>query len=124
MKRLLIIDDDASLTKVYAKIGTDIGFEVKVVNDPLEATEAFLRFRPDVVVIDMIMPEKDGIDVLHELLLADASVRIIATSGYGDAMLNLAKSLAEFHASDRVSVLKKPVRRADLTKALTEAATS
>lgn len=52
------------------------------------------------------MPEKDGIDVLNEVLLTNSSARIIVTSGYGDVMLSLAKSLAEFHASDRVSVMK------------------
>ena len=91
-----------------------------MVNDPLKATEVFLAFKPDVAVIDMIMPEKDGIDVLNEVLLTGEPARIIVTSGYGDAMLRLAKGLAEFHASGRVTVLKKPIRRAELQKLLAE----
>jgi len=120
MRKLLIVDDDAGLTKAYARIGTEAGHEVRVVNDPLKATEVFLEFKPDVVVIDMIMPEKDGIDVLNEMLLTGEPARIIVTSGYGDAMLRLAKGLADFHASGRVSVLKKPIRRAELQKLLAE----
>jgi CheY-like chemotaxis protein len=99
------------------------GFEVLVVNDPLKATEAFLAFKPDVAVIDMIMPEKDGIDVLNEMLLTGEPARIIVTSGYGDAMLRLAKGVAKFHASGRVSVLKKPIRRAELEKLLADGLT-
>jgi len=48
MRKLLIVDDDAGLAKAYARIGTGAGFEVRVVNDPLKATEAFLAFKPDV----------------------------------------------------------------------------
>ena len=120
MQKLLIVDDDAGLAKAYARIGVQAGFEVRVVNDPHMATDAFLAFRPDVAVIDMIMPEKDGIDVLNEVLLTGEPVRIIVTSGYGDAMLRLAKGVAEFHASDRISVLKKPIRRAELQNLLAE----
>ena len=120
MRKLLIVDDDAGLAKAYARIGAEAGFEVRVVNDPLKATEAFLAFKPDVAVIDMIMPEKDGIDVLNEMLLTGEPARIIVTSGYGDAMLRLAKGLADFHASGRVSVLKKPIRRVELQKLLAE----
>jgi two-component system, OmpR family, response regulator MtrA len=119
MRKLLIVDDDAGLAKAYARIGADSGFEVHVVSDPLKATEAFLAFKPDVAMIDMIMPEKDGIDVLNEVLLTGQPARIIVTSGYGDAMLRLAKGLADFHASGRVTVLKKPIRRAELEKVLT-----
>ncbi len=120
MRKLLIVDDDAGLTKAYARIGTDAGFEVRVVNDPLNATEAFLAFKPDIAVIDMIMPEKDGIDVLNELLLTGVPTRFIVTSGYGDAMLRLAEGVAKFHSNGRVSVLKKPIRRAQLEQLLAD----
>jgi two-component system response regulator ParR len=119
MKKLLIVDDDVGLTKAYARIGTEAGFEVRVVNDPLQATEAFLAFKPSIVLIDMIMPEKDGIDVLNEILVSGEPTRVIITSGYGDAMLRLAKGLAEFHEAGRVSVLKKPIRHAELKALLT-----
>jgi len=120
MKKLLIVDDDAGLAKAVGRIGTGAGFEVLVVNDPLKATEAFLAFKPDVAVIDMIMPEKDGIDVLNEMLLTGEPAHFIVTSGYGDAMLRLAKGLGTFHASGRVSVLKKPIRRAEFEKLLAD----
>ena len=121
MKKLLIVDDDVGLTKVYAQIGAELGFEVRMVNDSRQATEAFLAFHPDLAVLDLMMPEKDGIDVLNEILLADTHARVIVTSGFGDGMLRLAKGVASFHASERVSVLKKPARRAEFAQALKEA---
>ena len=121
MTKLLIIDDDINITKVYARVANQLGFEVQVIHDPLLATEAFLAFTPDVVMLDMIMPEKDGVDVLHEILTSGEPARIIVSSGYGDAMLRLATGVGAFHGSDRVSVLKKPVRSAELKQVLTEA---
>ena len=122
VKKLLVVDDEAGLAQVYARIGAEAGFEARVVSDPLRATGEFLAFRPDVVLLDLIMPEKDGIDVLNEMLLVDPAVRIIVTSGFGNAMLRLAQGLAAFHASDRVSAMKKPVRRADLMERLADIA--
>lgn len=121
MKKLLIVDDDAGLTKVYAQIAAELGFAVRVVNDPHQASAAFLEFQPDLAVLDLMMPEKDGIDVLNEILLANTQARVIVTSGYGDAMLRLAQGVASFHASERVSVLKKPLRRDAFAQALSDA---
>lgn len=120
MPRMLIVDDDASVAKVFAHVGTSAGFEVRTINDPFAVAESYLAFRPDVVMLDLMMPEKDGIDILHELLLAGTDARIIVVSGGGVAMLRLAAEVAVFHASDRVSVMRKPVRRADLTRLLGE----
>lgn len=119
-KKLLIVDDQTGITKVVALIARQLGMECKTLNSSATATEEFIDYRPDILILDMIMPEKDGIDVLNEVLLTGTPVRIIVTSGYGDAMLRLAKSVANFHASDQVSVLKKPVRRAEFKKLLAE----
>ena len=118
MRKLLIVDDDAGLAKAYGRIGTGAGFEVRVVNDPLKATEAFLAFKPDVAVIDMIMPEKDGIDVLNEVLLTGIPVKVVLTSGFSDSYLRLAEGVAKFHENPDVSVLRKPFRRDELVELL------
>ena len=120
MRKLLIVDDDVALSKAYERTAIALGFQVQVVNDSRIATETFLMFRPDLMVLDLMMPETDGIDVLNEVLLTGLPVRIIVTSGFGDDVLQLARDAAAFHASDRVSVLKKPIRHAELEQALTE----
>lgn len=66
------------------------------------------------------MPEKDGIDVLNEVLLTGIPSKIILTSGYSEAYLRLAEGAAKFHESGQVSILKKPFRRGDLIGLLTE----
>lgn len=119
-KKLLIIDDQAGITKVIALVAEQIGLEVKVVNNPIVATETFIGFKPDVVMLDMIMPEKDGIDVLNEILLTGIRAKIVLTSGLSDAYLRLAEGVAKFHECDQVATLRKPFRRDELVAVLQE----
>jgi CheY-like chemotaxis protein len=121
-KKLLIIDDQVSIAKVVGLIATQLGLQVQALNSSVLATETFVEFRPDIVILDMIMPEKDGIDVLNEILLTGISSRIVLTSGFSNAYLRLAEGVAKFHDSDQVSILKKPFRRDDLIAVLKEVA--
>ena len=113
--KLLIVDDQAGITKVVSLIASQAGFETRAVTSSADATETFIDFRPDVVILDMIMPEKDGIDVLNEILLTGIPARFILTSGFGDGYLRLAEGVAKFHDANRVSILRKPFRREELT---------
>ncbi len=118
-KRLLIVDDQTGITKVVGLIAGQLGMEFKALNSSMDATETFIDFRPDVLILDMIMPEKDGIDVLNEVLLTGIPSKIILTSGYSDAYLRLAEGVAKFHESGHISILKKPFRRDELIGLLT-----
>lgn len=120
-KKLLIIDDQAGITRVVGLIAEQLGMEFKALNNSITATETFISYKPDVLMLDMIMPEKDGIDVLNEILLTGIPARIVLTSGFSDAYLRLAEGVAKFHDTDAVSILKKPFRREELIAKLKEA---
>lgn len=75
-KRVLIVDDEASLRSlVRANLEVD-GFEVYEAVDGLEAMDTVKNTRPDLILLDIMMPGKDGIEVLEELA-ADQSLRTI-----------------------------------------------
>jgi DNA-binding response OmpR family regulator len=112
--KLLVVDDQASITKVVGLVASKLGLEVKTINDPLGALDAFLEFEPDILILDMIMPEKDGVDVLNEILLTGHKVSVILTSGFSEAYLRLAEGVAKFHDREAISVLRKPFRRDEL----------
>jgi CheY-like chemotaxis protein len=119
-KKLLVIDDQTGITKVVELIARQLGLNVRTLNSSLQATEVFMAFKPDVLMLDMIMPEKDGIDVLNEVLLTGIPVKIILTSGFSDAYLRLAAGVAKFHDNENVSILRKPFRREELVALLKE----
>lgn len=112
------MDDQVGLTRVIRLVAESLGYETRVTNSSLAATEIFVEFRPDVVILDMIMPEKDGIDVLHEMLMTGEKMQLVLTSGLSDSFLRLAEGVARFHALEQVSILRKPFRREELADLL------
>ena len=67
-RRLLVVDDQDSITKVVAKIASQLGYQVRSINDPNAAFDEFEAFKPDVLIIDLVMPELDGIALSAEAL--------------------------------------------------------
>ena len=65
--RVLIVDDDVNLSRLAGMILENSGtYEVMIVNESVRALSAALRFRPDVMLLDVDMPEKDGGDLARE----------------------------------------------------------
>ena len=110
-KKLLVIDDQAGICAVIARVAASLELNTRMIQDPLRATEAFIDFAPDVVILDMIMPEKDGIDLLHEMLPIGLPAKFILMSGYGVSYMRLARAVAAFHDVEQPAVLTKPFRR-------------
>lgn len=119
-KKLLVVDDQTGITRVVELIARQLGLNVRSLNSSSEATETFIAFKPDVLMLDMIMPEKDGIDVLNEVLLTGIPVKVVLTSGFSESYLRLAEGVARFHDNPNVSVLRKPFRREELMQLLRE----
>lgn len=120
-RRLLVVDDDVRMTRTVALTATQLGMKTHQINDPARALDAFIAFRPDVILLDVFMPEIDGIDVLGEILLTGIPTRVILTSGGDEELLHVALEAARFHDATDTIVLAKPFRRDELVAALTEA---
>jgi DNA-binding response OmpR family regulator len=66
-RRVLIVDDDVNLSRLAGMILENSGqYEVMIVNDSLRALPAAVQFRPDVMLLDVDMPEKSGGDLARE----------------------------------------------------------
>lgn len=117
-KRLLVIDDSKRFATATGRTANALGYTAMPCTDPGTALDAFLSFRPDVVLVDLCLPEKDGIEVAEEILLTGQPVGLIFTSGYGAAFLKAAEDLATFHDNRNVTVLGKPFCRQQLAEAL------
>jgi len=72
--KLLIVEDEETLVKVLQEKFEREGFEVKVALDGEEAISAARDFKPDMVLLDLILPKKHGLEVLKELK-ADSELR-------------------------------------------------
>ena len=67
MKKILIVEDDTYLANAYRVKLTKAGFEVKNAFDGDEAINILQTFTPDVILLDIVMPKKDGFATLEEI---------------------------------------------------------
>jgi len=67
MKKILIIEDDFSIADIEKDYLEVNGYEVEVVYDGLKAIDKFDEFNPDLVILDLMLPGKDGYELCHEM---------------------------------------------------------
>lgn len=103
---ILVVDDEPGMRDMISQVLTAAGHHVMIAGDGQQAIKLMGEHRFDLVVTDVIMPERDGIEVIGELRRKRPQVRIIAMSGGGhvpvEQYLKIAKGVGA-HA-----VLEKP----------------
>jgi two-component system, OmpR family, alkaline phosphatase synthesis response regulator PhoP len=67
MKKILIAEDDKFLGSAYRVKLTKAGFDIKLCADGQEAIDALKIFTPDIILLDLVMPVKDGFATLEEI---------------------------------------------------------
>src|SRR5258708_17153831 len=72
MKKILLVDDDEVIAAIYVRGFTKAGFAVERAKDGLEAMKLLTETKPDVVVLDLMMPKFSGVDVLNFIRSRDA----------------------------------------------------
>lgn len=105
-KRILVVDDERDVRSLVCHILTDQGYEVEQAVDGRDALAKIQASAPDLVVLDLMMPELDGWQVLRELQTFANRPRVVVLSAFGDA-----KGVTEAGA---VGFLPKPFRFAQL----------
>ena len=84
MKKVLIIDDDNNLRSIVKDVLKTEGFITLEAADGPDGIKTFKANRPDVVLLDLKMPEMDGLEVMQELGRINPKVPIIMLTGFGD----------------------------------------
>ncbi len=83
--RVLVVDDDAALAEMLGIVLRGEGFEVAFVGDGSQAVAAFRRERPDVVLLDLMLPGLDGLEVCRQVR-AESGVPIIMLTARSDTL--------------------------------------
>ncbi len=113
---VLVVDDDPVLGSLISRGLRGVGYAVTSAEDGNKAIAALETSAFDAVVIDIIMPDREGVETIIEIRARWPKVKIIAMSGGGridpDMFLNLAETLG----AD--SVLKKPFKLPELLSLL------
>src|SRR3954464_5285211 len=84
MARVLVVDDAAFMRKMVGDALTKGGHEVVAeAGNGVEAIQRYQEVRPEVMTLDITMPEKDGLDALREIIALDPSAKVIMCSALG-----------------------------------------
>ncbi len=113
-KKVLIVDDEQGV-RDSLKLLLKTSFDVGVAEDGLQAVEVFDEFKPDIVLLDMLMPRLDGMETLKRIKEKNAEIPVIMLTA-----LNTVKSAVEAMKCGAVDYLNKPFDFEALTTLIVE----
>lgn len=83
-RKVLIVDDDRDIVTIVSTILGGRGWDIKAAYNGREALEAVTSSKPDIILLDIMMPEMNGIEVLKRIKKIDKDARIIMITAFGD----------------------------------------
>lgn len=111
MARVMVVDDEEKLLESLGRMLTGEGYEVKLVSSGEKALSSLLGFMPDVILLDVRMPEMDGLEVCRRIRAEKneniKSIPIIMITGY----FYEKEEIAKFEADD---CIEKPMERDEI----------
>ncbi|MEM1349281.1 MAG: response regulator [Myxococcota bacterium] len=109
-KGVFVVDDEPLVRRLVQRILQRAEIQVWCASDGIEALEMFpeIRARVGVVVLDMSMPEMDGVEVMERLREMEPTLPVILSSGYDRS------TLGKIPEQDITSFVRKPYRPDDL----------
>ena len=116
MPRILVIDDEQLLRSTVVMILTRAGFTVEEASDGQAGIAMFHKNPPDIVLTDIFMPNRDGIEIITELKHSSPQTKIIAMTGGGHLRMMEIASAAQVLGADHV--LNKPFDSESLLAAI------
>ena len=112
MNKILCVDDEPALLRVYKDELSEEGYEVILAQDGKEALALLSKENPHVVILDIRMPQMDGLEALVALLGKNRTIPVILHTAYPEYKENLITWGAEAFVvkSDDLSELKQTIR--------------
>lgn len=107
--RLLIIDDEEDICDLIAEIGERNGFKTLTISNAETVSKILDDFLPDVIMLDLMMPGTDGVELLRLLSEKARSAQLCLISGSDSRVLNGARRLGGAHGLNVVAALEKPL---------------
>ena len=107
--RLMVMDDDPDVGAFFGQVGQALGFEVRIITDTEKFAENILDFSPSVLLLDLQMPGRDGIELLRELSSLDRDPKVLIASGLDSRVLTTAKEVGISMGVDVAGAFCKPI---------------
>ncbi len=117
MAQKILIADDSAFMRLYLKrILAEAGYKDTI--EAADGREAIIRFereRPDLVILDVIMPDMDGLEALHEIMRVDPKANVVMITAVGQEYM-----MEEASKAGVKEYITKPFEEAEIGKTLTK----
>jgi DNA-binding response OmpR family regulator len=119
-KYVLIVDDDPDLVETVCMMLENKGYEVGRAYDGVEGEEAIKERHPDLLVLDVMMPRKDGYELCSELKanVATRDIPVILLTAVGEAVPTTSYTHAQGMRTEAEEYIPKPVDSKTLVEAV------
>jgi EAL domain-containing protein (putative c-di-GMP-specific phosphodiesterase class I) len=118
INHLIAIDDERAFLDIIERVAQSAGFTATTTTDPARFKEAVEAESPDVVLLDLQMPDCDGVEFLRFLADKACRAKIFLVSGFDPRVINLARDMGDDFRLDMGEPLQKPVRPVELRQML------
>lgn len=115
-KKVLVVDDEAAIRDLLCKLLILSGYTVETANDGASCLEKLASFKPDLLILDLLMPQTNIEELIKRIALTHQALKKIIVTGAGDADLKRLEPI--FAASGITKVLTKPFDAIALKQAL------
>ena len=119
--RLLVIDDEPGICEFITEVAEGVGFEAKATTTPDDFRATYRTFSPTAIILDLVMPETDGVELLRFLADDHCRAQVLVASGFDPKVLATAKRLGDAYGLQMSGVLEKPITIPDLEALLRKA---
>ncbi|MBM3705104.1 MAG: response regulator [Actinobacteria bacterium] len=119
MKKILVVEDEMPIRNLYKEELADEGYEVITAPDGVAGYEMFKKEKPDLITIDLKMPNMNGLELLDKIRREDKVIPIIIYSAYGEFTQNFSTWAADEYLvkSSDLSEFKNKVKELLVKKA-------
>lgn len=118
-KRLLIIDDDSTVCQTLKHMAEFSGFEVITTNTDVTFFAQLVLFEPDVIIVDLHLPDQDGVQLIRQLADLNHKAQLVIVSGLDKRVLESAAQTATELGLSVLGILQKPVPLSRMRQLLT-----
>ena len=119
-RRLLVVDDEPAFCRFVQDVAQDIDFSVEMTTTGREFMTTYTLFLPKTIVMDIVMPEIEGVELTQWLIQEGFTGKLILVTDYAPNYVAVAQRLADASAQFKTITLLKPVGIDDLEAALNE----
>lgn len=112
--RVIVADDAGYIVELLKDMLVSLGHQViAVACDGQEAAELTIKLKPELLFLDLVMPEMNGVEVIHEILKSNADQKIIVCSSVSEKWV-----LGSIPVSSNIALMKKPFNKNDISNAI------